>query len=153
MISLVLYFETGSLCYPGCHGTLDPSASVFLVQGFHVCATCPALGLFPPPGLLSRGQHISQHNLMLLSLISLLGPLRIATPRAGSECENGQACAHLVNTGQPADGQMPISKLCQQLVTPTHVLNPAHCLVFVNSILLENSRACCLSVDAFVLKL
>lgn len=74
-------------------------------------------------------------------------------PRPGSECENGQACARLVDIDQPADRQMPISKVCQELVPPNPCAESSPLSVFVNSILLENSHACCLSVDAFVLKL
>lgn len=99
----------------------------------------------------SSAHLIAQLNVAVIDTI--IGPVTNCMVRTGSECENGQACKHLVDLGQPADIQMPILKLCQQLVTPNPHTESSPLSVSVNSILLENSHASSLSVDAFVLKL
>lgn len=65
--------------------------------------------------------------------------------RPGSPCKNGQVCERLVSTSSLQDTQLPIFKLCQQSV------RPGPCRVWP-IMLLENSHAYSLSVDAFVLK-
>lgn len=63
-----------------------------------------------------------------------------------------QGCEHLMNTRPPADAQLPFLN-CQQLAHPNPCTESGPLSVFVNNMLLENSHASSLSVNAFVLKL